>query len=68
MGRYALVHPTMPGTATDWRPTATPSTDSSGACPDDVGSAYWHAVAIHTTVSHYELDQPVISIIALISV
>ena len=52
--RYVSGHPTPPSTATDcpgahwWsrsgrRFPRTPSTDSSGACPDVVGSAYRHA-------------------------
>lgn len=64
----SIVHLTLPRTATDcpgahWcpdqglggGPPRTPSADSSGECPDVVGSAYRHAGAIHTTESHHEL-------------
>ena len=51
-------------------PPRTPSSVSSGACPDVVGIAYRHVGAIHTTEPHYglswwsscKLDQSAISI------
>ena len=69
LARYVTVHLPPPSGATGcpeahWcpdpglggDPPRTPSTISSGACPDVVGSAYRHVGAIHTTEPHNDLS------------